>query len=109
VDFLGWVHFPRHRVLKKTTDRRMFKRIYSHPTNETPQSYLGLISHSKTEPRFVMYGQTDKDKILSISLRLPEYIISQVKVQANKLDVPYQSLMKQYIAKGALLNKKQSA
>ena len=38
----------------------------------------------------------------SISLRLPEYIISQVKVQANKLDIPYQSLMKQYIAKGVL-------
>lgn len=38
----------------------------------------------------------------SISLRLPEYIINQVKVQANKLDVPYQSLMKQYIAKEAL-------
>ncbi len=38
----------------------------------------------------------------SISLRLPEYIINQVKVEANKLDVPYQSLMKQYIAKGVL-------
>ena len=38
----------------------------------------------------------------SISLRLPEYIISSVKVKANRLDVPYQSLMKQYIAKEAL-------
>ena len=37
----------------------------------------------------------------SISLRLPEYIIDEVKIKANKLDVPYQSLMKQYIAKGA--------
>ena len=36
----------------------------------------------------------------SISIRLPEYIISQVKVEANKLDIPYQALMKQYIAKG---------
>lgn len=38
----------------------------------------------------------------SISIRLPEYIINQVKVEANKLDIPYQALMKQYIAKGAL-------
>ncbi len=38
----------------------------------------------------------------SISIRLPEYIINQVKVKANRLDVPYQSLMKQYIAKEAL-------
>lgn len=38
----------------------------------------------------------------SISIRLPEYIINQIKVKANKLDIPYQSLMKQYIAKEAL-------
>ncbi|MBI4049504.1 MAG: BrnA antitoxin family protein [Candidatus Doudnabacteria bacterium] len=38
----------------------------------------------------------------SISIRLPEYIISMVKVEANKLDIPYQALMKQYIAKGVL-------
>lgn len=42
----------------------------------------------------------------SISLRLPEYIIDQVKVEANKLDVPYQTLMKQYIAKGVMLKEK---
>lgn len=38
----------------------------------------------------------------SISLRLPEYIIHQVKVEANRLDVPYQTLMKQYIARGVM-------
>jgi predicted DNA binding CopG/RHH family protein len=38
----------------------------------------------------------------SISLRLPEYIIARTKEKANALDVPYQSLMKQYIAKEAL-------
>ena len=38
----------------------------------------------------------------SISIRLPEYIIDQIKIQANKLDIPYQTLMKQYIANGAL-------
>ena len=38
----------------------------------------------------------------SISIRLPEYIIDQIKIQANKLDIPYQTLMKQYIAQGAM-------
>lgn len=38
----------------------------------------------------------------SISIRLPEYIINQIKVKANRLDIPYQTLMKQYIAKEAL-------
>ncbi len=42
----------------------------------------------------------------SISLRLPEYIISRVKMRANSLDVPYQALMKEYIAKGILLEQK---
>ncbi|PIR47060.1 MAG: hypothetical protein COV07_00960 [Candidatus Vogelbacteria bacterium CG10_big_fil_rev_8_21_14_0_10_45_14] len=35
-----------------------------------------------------------------ISLRLPDPIISRVKEKANRLNVPYQSLMKQYIAEG---------
>lgn len=38
----------------------------------------------------------------SISLRIPSHIIARVKTRANELDVPYQSLIKQYIAKGVL-------
>lgn len=37
-----------------------------------------------------------------ISLRLPSYLIRRVKEHANELDVPYQSLMKKYIAQGIL-------
>ena len=36
----------------------------------------------------------------SISLRLPEYLLAQVKEQAHALNIPYQSLLKQYVAKG---------
>lgn len=49
VDFLGWVNFPSHRTLRRATRRRMFRRIREHPTNETLQSYLGLLSHGNTE------------------------------------------------------------
>lgn len=45
VDFLGWVNFPEHKILRNKTKKRMFKRIYEQPTNETVQSYLGLLSH----------------------------------------------------------------
>lgn len=38
----------------------------------------------------------------SISIRLPEYLLIRIKEQANELDVPYQSLMKNYLAQGAL-------
>jgi len=45
VDFLGWVHFADHRVLRAATKRRMLKHIVEHPTSETVQSYRGLLSH----------------------------------------------------------------
>ncbi len=38
----------------------------------------------------------------SISLRLPEYILARLKEQAHALNIPYQSLMKQYIARETL-------
>ncbi len=35
-----------------------------------------------------------------VSLRLPEHLLMRVKEQANELAVPYQSLIKKYIAQG---------
>jgi predicted DNA binding CopG/RHH family protein len=34
----------------------------------------------------------------SISLRLPDALLTHIKAMANKLDVPYQSLMKLWLA-----------
>ena len=34
----------------------------------------------------------------TISLRLPKMMLAQLKVLANKRDVPYQSLLKMYLA-----------
>lgn len=34
----------------------------------------------------------------SISLRLPVYMLDEIKILANKKDVPYQSLMKIFLA-----------
>jgi len=49
VDFLGWVHFSDHRVLRTTARRRLESRVAEHLTNETIQSYLGLLKHGNTE------------------------------------------------------------
>lgn len=35
-----------------------------------------------------------------ITLRLPAGLIDRVKIQAHKMDVPYQSLIKQFIFEG---------
>ncbi|MFA6423839.1 MAG: reverse transcriptase/maturase family protein [Candidatus Magasanikbacteria bacterium] len=48
IDFLGWKHFANHRVLRKTTQKRMMRNIEIHPTNETLQSYLGLLKHGNS-------------------------------------------------------------
>jgi predicted DNA binding CopG/RHH family protein len=35
-----------------------------------------------------------------ISIRMPEYLLIRLKERANELDIPYQSLIKEYIKKG---------
>ena len=49
VDFLGWVQFPHHRVLRTSTKKRMFKNIQNNPKPETIQSYLGMLRHGNTQ------------------------------------------------------------
>ena len=50
VDFLGWVHFPDHRVLRTVTKRRMFRNIkIKNGKPETLRSYLGLLKHGNTK------------------------------------------------------------
>ncbi len=49
IDFLGWVHFFSHRVLRKTTKIRMLRRLKQSPSMETVHSYLGLSKHGNTE------------------------------------------------------------
>ncbi len=49
VDFLGWVNFPDHRVLRTKTKNRMFKRLGENDNKpESADSYLGLLSHGNT-------------------------------------------------------------
>ena len=41
-----------------------------------------------------------------ISIRIPDHLVDTVKMKANKLNIPYQTLMKQYIARGVLSREK---
>lgn len=36
----------------------------------------------------------------SISIRIPEYMLNRVKEKANEINIPYQSLIKEYIKRG---------
>ena len=60
VDFLGWVHFPDHRVLRTSTKQRMFKAISGNSKEETLVSYRGMLGHGNAKKllvRFVVYSQ----------------------------------------------------
>ncbi len=48
VDFLGWVHFPKHRVLRTSTKKRMFRNIKESQKPNTLTSYFGMLSHGDT-------------------------------------------------------------
>ncbi len=45
VDFLGWVHFPKYRVLRTATKKRMFRNVNKNSKPNAIQSYLGMLSH----------------------------------------------------------------
>ena len=40
----------------------------------------------------------------AISVRIPNYLLVRIKEKAHELHIPYQTLMKQYIAKGIFAN-----
>ncbi|MEN9654122.1 MAG: hypothetical protein RL235_234 [Chlamydiota bacterium] len=48
VDFLGWVHFPHHRVPRTTTKHRMLKKLRHNESQATTASYFGLLGHGDT-------------------------------------------------------------
>ena len=49
VNFIGWVHFPDHRVLRTNTKRRMFRNLHDISDAEASiVSYLGMLSHGNS-------------------------------------------------------------
>jgi len=49
VDFLGWVNFYNHKVLRTTTKKRIMRKIQKSSKLETLNSYLGLLKHGNTQ------------------------------------------------------------
>lgn len=62
IDFLGWVHFPYHRILRTATKKRMFKRLKDSANKpEVVQSYLELLSHGNTNKL--------KEKVIELNIK----------------------------------------
>ncbi len=60
VDFLGWTHFPDHRVLRTVTKRRMLNALNGGATKPVVASYRGLLTHGNAHglARFLNGGRT---------------------------------------------------
>jgi len=65
VDYLGWVHFADHKVLRTTTKKRMFRGLEKKKTEATLASYLGLLS----------YGNTQKLRAMILAKRVGENML----------------------------------
>jgi predicted DNA binding CopG/RHH family protein len=53
---------------------------------------------SKSNRVKIEFDRRIEAPVKSISLRLPREVLNQVKVLANKKDIPYQSLIRVYLA-----------
>jgi len=49
VDFLGWVHFPDHLVLRTATKLRVLKRMMDSPCEAIRASYSGMLNQGNTQ------------------------------------------------------------
>ena len=45
IDFLGWVHFPHHRVIRTKTKRRLLNKLRNGAELDAIRSYLGLLQY----------------------------------------------------------------
>ncbi len=55
VDFLGWVHFPKHRVLRSASKKRMVRNLSEDRSEPRVISYRGLLSHGNAHKLSTKY------------------------------------------------------
>lgn len=63
VDFLGWIHFPDHRVLRNATKRRMLRNLSEDRNQARLQSYKGLLSHGNAHRLSTKYLQDSSNTV----------------------------------------------
>lgn len=68
-------------------------------------SKVDLSDYLKSEDFVLARFPNLKPTSHSISIRIPNYILIHLKERAHELNIPYQTLMKQYIANGVLRDK----
>ncbi|NTU66478.1 MAG: hypothetical protein HGB08_00985 [Candidatus Moranbacteria bacterium] len=72
VDFLGWVNFFDHRVLRKSTGKRMAKRLSKTHDQAVLSSYLGILFHGNTEKLVQKFFNVDFFRFLGKNRNVEE-------------------------------------
>lgn len=60
VDFLGWIHFVDHRILRTASKKRMSRNLGARRSPATEQSYRGMLSHGNAHK---LSGEMDLQKL----------------------------------------------
>lgn len=90
--------------MKRKNQKRKFNipRFKNEDEERTYWAKINLSQHFNSSDFERVSFPNLKPTSRPISLRIPEYLIVRIKEQANEMSVPYQSLMKRYLAEGAL-------
>lgn len=82
---------------------KKFKKIPTFKTEDEERDFWSI--HDSTE--YVDWDKAEhyvfanlKPTSKPISIRLPDHMVDRLKVRANEIDIPYQSLIKQFINQG---------
>src|SRR5690606_3676735 len=49
IDFVGYVHFPTHTLLRKSIKQNFARKLKKNPSQETVASYMGWAKHANTK------------------------------------------------------------
>ncbi len=81
--------------------KNKFKKIPKFKNEDEEREFWGIADSSEyfdwSKAERVIFPNL-KPSTETISLRLPEMLLARIKEMANKRDVPYQSLMKIFLA-----------
>lgn len=85
------------------------KRIPKFKSEDEERAFWAMhspLDYFDTEKRKSVSFPKLKPSLKSISIRLPEDMLAELKILANKKDVPYQSLAKIYLARQIALERR---
>lgn len=71
VDFLGWVHFPDHRVLRASTKRRMFRALTENTREGRLPSYMGMLTHGNAHKLSIQVNKGFAERTISTTCGIP--------------------------------------